>query len=431
MQLYVDRFERAHRVLNVPAFLLDYNRHWENPSSTDPSFFVQVILVMAAAASICPEICIDEMAKKTAHAHAVSWVDTAETWLSYSINRYPRCSNLLPNYCLLLIAKRAHCIQESSLWTSAGTFVRLTMAAGYHREPSPTAKISPYHREMRRRLWTTAIELELQCSVERGMPPSVKYSDFSVEPPLHINDDQLQESIKDSPTQVPLTTWTDSSFQVLLRRSLKARLEICTFINEGLERDDLDKIQVLGQQLSSALSEIPDWNNPLAGPREQQTVTYVKRMLSVYVQQYMILLHIPFAIHSEESYHSAVCRRARLDSAVIIIDHYTKLIEAQILPAVGCKTSLVLAAINICHEIYVSCRPTGEYKCEFKWDLPRVIIANSFVEILRRGFRHTQRTSTICGAAHRDCRKCAPYSGEANGCDTTWSRRVLFISHGH
>lgn len=363
IQTFVDRFEKTHRVLDVPAFLLEYNRHWDSPLSTHPSFLVEVILVMAAAASICPELCIDTMTRKTAHAYAVSWVDAAEAWLVYSVNVNAQYSNILANHCLLLIAKRSNRIQESSLWTSAGTLVRLAMAAGYHREPSPTAQISPYHREMRRRLWTTIVELELQCSVERGMPPSVKFSDFNVESPLHINDSQLQESMKDSVTQAPTTTWTDASFQVLLRRSLNARLDICSFLNGNSEHDEhAEKIQVLGQQLSSALCEIPAWNNPLAGPREQQMTTYVKGLLSVYIQQYMILLHIPFSLQTSQSYHSAICRRTKLDSAAIIINQYTRLIEARILAPVGCKIGLVLAAINICHEIYMSCKLNGELK---------------------------------------------------------------------
>ncbi|KAK4862028.1 hypothetical protein LT330_003166 [Penicillium expansum] len=360
VQTYIDRFEIIHRVLNISAFIADYNRHWASPLSTPASFLVQFLLVAATAASFHPEICINVMSQQTVHGHALDWIEAAESWLNSSINQPPQSWDTLATHCLLLIAKRANHIQESSFWTYTGALVRWAMAAGYHRESGSTARISPYFREMRRRLWMTIVELDLQASVERGMPPSVGREDFNIISPLNIDDSKLQESGQDPLKGMPLATLTDTSFQALLYRSLPVRLRICAFVNGCCEEDDFDQVLHLGEELEEALQDIPEWNNPQDNPRQQQTTMYVKRSLSIYLHQYTLLLHIRFAIQTPPSFKSTICRRARLEASLKILDHHQRLIHDENVPEQACRTGLVLAALNICHEIYTNFGPHGK-----------------------------------------------------------------------
>ncbi|CAI7630531.1 unnamed protein product [Penicillium glandicola] len=357
VQTYIDRFEIMHRVVNISAFIADYNRHWASPLCTPASFLVQFLLVAAAAASFHPEICINVMSQQTAHDHALHWLEVAELWLNSSTNQPPQSWDALATYCLLLIAKRANYIQGGSFWTQTGALVRWAMAAGYHRESGSTARISPYYREMRRRLWMTIVELDLQASVERGMPPSVGTEDFNITSPLNIDDAKLQESGQDPLKGMPLTTLTDTSFQVHLYRSLAVRLKICAFVNGCREQDDFDRVLQLGEELEEALQNIPEWNNLQDNPRQQQTTMYVKRSLSIYLHQYTLLLHIRFAIQTPPSFKSTICRRARLEASLKVLDHHQRLIHDENVPEQACRTGLVLAALNICHEIYTNFGP--------------------------------------------------------------------------
>lgn len=49
------------------------------------------------------------------------------------------------------------------------------------------SKVSPFYIEMRWRIWATIVELDLQASVDRGMPP-VREADFNTIPPIYIRD---------------------------------------------------------------------------------------------------------------------------------------------------------------------------------------------------------------------------------------------------
>ncbi|QQK46987.1 Fungal transcriptional regulatory protein, N-terminal [Penicillium digitatum] len=360
VQTYIDRFEIIHRVLNKSGFIADYNRHWASPLSTPASFLVQLLLVAATAASFHPEICIDVMNQKTVHEHALDWAEAAESWLNSSTNQPPQSWDTLATHCLLLIAKRANHIQESSFWTCTGALVRWAMAAGYHRESGSTARISPYYQEMRRRLWMTIVELDLQASIERGMPPSVGIEDFNIVSPLNIDDAKLQESGQDPLKGMPLATLTDTSFQALLYRSLTVRLKICAFVNGCHQQDDFDRVLHLGEELEEALQDIPEWNNPQDHPRQQQTTMYVKRSLSIYLHQYTLLLHIRVATQTPPSFKSTICRRARLEASLKLLDHHQKLIHDENVPEQACRIGLVLSALNICHEIYINFGPDDE-----------------------------------------------------------------------
>ncbi|RKL25260.1 hypothetical protein BFJ70_g12306 [Fusarium oxysporum] len=351
VQTYIDRYEITHRVLHIPTFIAKYNGYWTDRPSTPVCFLVQMLLVAATAASYHPGICIDAFSHKTTHDHAVKWVEAAEAWVSSQSNQPPRSWDILVSHSLLLIAKRANFIKEGSLWTSSGTLVRWAMAAGYHREVVSAARIPLFCREMRRRLWATIVELDLQASIERGMSPSVRIEDFNVKPPLNVDDENLEESMQDSLAGMPITTLTNISFQALLYRSLPVRLRICAFINGCCEEADFDKVLELEEELRQAFPDIPTFNNPQADPRQHQTATYIKSMLGIVLHQYMLLLHFHFLVQTTSSSKALICRRARLEASMKILDYYQRLLNDEALPEQACRTGLVLAALNICHEI--------------------------------------------------------------------------------
>ncbi|KAG8412737.1 hypothetical protein J3458_013178 [Metarhizium acridum] len=184
VQTYLDHVEVTHRVLYIPSLYRQYNRHWETAEETSENFLVQLCLIMAIASATRHEAATlvaspepIEMAKK--------WIQAAESWLN---SQHPTSVESLPSLqvqCLLLVAKRANYIHETTLWASTGASVRWAMAAGYHREVGSEAPISPFYREMRRRLWATITELDLLAAMERGMPPSIRQDEFNTQAPVN------------------------------------------------------------------------------------------------------------------------------------------------------------------------------------------------------------------------------------------------------
>jgi hypothetical protein len=59
-------------------------------------------------------------------------------------------------------------------WMVFGLIVRAAMRLGLHREPSNYPHISVFKGEMQRRLWASILHLDLQTSLQVGLPRMLK-----------------------------------------------------------------------------------------------------------------------------------------------------------------------------------------------------------------------------------------------------------------
>ena len=75
-------------------------------------------------------------------------------------------------------------------WTLFSVAVRLGHSLALHRE-STWSGISPFTREVRRRLWWHIIDLDVVSLEDRGSEPFVLESSFDTARPLNINDDDM------------------------------------------------------------------------------------------------------------------------------------------------------------------------------------------------------------------------------------------------
>lgn len=75
-------------------------------------------------------------------------------------------------------------------WTLFSVAVRLAHSLTLHRE-STWSGISPFTREIRRRLWWHLVELDIRGLEDRGSDPFILESSFNTMLPLNINDDDM------------------------------------------------------------------------------------------------------------------------------------------------------------------------------------------------------------------------------------------------
>ena len=75
-------------------------------------------------------------------------------------------------------------------WTLLGLAVRLGHSLTLHRETT-WISISPFTREIRRRLWWHMIDLDIRGVEDRGSDPFITESSFSTKMPLNINDEDM------------------------------------------------------------------------------------------------------------------------------------------------------------------------------------------------------------------------------------------------
>ena len=93
-------------------------------------------------------------------------------------------------------------------WLLISVILHLAMRMGYHRDPYHFSGISPFEGEMRRRIWTTILQLDLALSLEMGLPRNATDKQIDTKQPSNLRDDDFEENTTNIPAPRPETEWT-------------------------------------------------------------------------------------------------------------------------------------------------------------------------------------------------------------------------------
>ncbi|KAK7905496.1 hypothetical protein LTR67_000219 [Exophiala xenobiotica] len=355
VDVYLDCVEPTHRVLHIPSFRREYTRCWGSPQTAAPGFVALLLAMMAGVlvlhnSSAARSMDVGPALRET----ALEWVEAAESFLQRRTRRPDL--RIFQICCLSIVARRVNGLSENQAFIATGSLVRRAMSAGYHREINDYAQVSPFSAEMRRRIWATIVELDLQASVDRGMPPSVREGDFNTIAPMNLNDDSIDENSSELPTAEPAEELTDSAFQAVLTTSISLRLRICAWVNSANIELDYDAALDMDEELSRHLNSIPVWGRPAVDDANNQQRSRIRVLLELTLRQYVILLHTPFASLSQQISKYAHSRRTRLEAATTILCQFRDMLQPSASNVIRCimPSDSLQAALTVCHELYMN-----------------------------------------------------------------------------
>lgn len=326
VQLYLDTLEKLYRILHVPSFTNEYNTFWENPTRGRPEFLAIVLTMIAAVRCMSPrQPLVFTGMSSSARELAIKCIKAVEAWLRQQSYK----NTCLENYqvrCLLVIAKLTNAYKRKRMWTEASALLKFGIAQGLHRDPSllggPVSrnkKTPVFEQEMRRRLWFTMLELELQTSVDRGMAPSSYTLPYDTPPPSNINDDEFDHSTQQLPASKPLHEPTDASFLCVAERSLALRISLTAMVND-LSDIRYEDALAYGERIMQSIEALPLW--PDSNSSELR-----RMILEVQLRQYLILLYGPFARQSEQKSQSSYAIMTCFNAAGNIVEQHAKLVS--------------------------------------------------------------------------------------------------------
>lgn len=331
--LYLTYIESTQRILHAPSFLRELEEFWgqkDAPNMVAPAFVVQLLLVLSCAWNLVDGASLQEKNGEELRCYtAVEWVLHAEKWLVNARIKRPDLHSLRLGI-LLIMAKNWHGMKRSQAWLATGILVKQAMLAGYHRDPSRYTRISVFNKQMRRRIWATIVELDLQVATDRGMPPTVQSSDYDTLPALNINDEEIHEASTETPEERPLGEITGSSFQTVMGRSLPLRLKACHLMHAPRISCRYEEIQRLDWELNRHLSQIPAWTWTTSDATDlvtRQKVILWKALIETKLAQSLLSIHTPFAIEAPREALFAPSARSRLEAATVILSTQRQLHE--------------------------------------------------------------------------------------------------------
>lgn len=219
---YQRTIETLYRILHVPSFRRHYDMVWTDGTDRPTAFLVQLKLVLAIGAILYDEKC-------SLRAQAIQWIYEAQTWLSSPVFKSQLGVQYLQMSVLLLLARELADVGGELVWISAGAVMRTAIYIGLHKDPAQLPRMSQLESEMRRRIWNTVLEMNLQFSLVSGGPCLISMEDFTTEPPGNFDDEQLTDTESDVR---PANTYTQTSVSIALRKTFTARLAVIKFLND-------------------------------------------------------------------------------------------------------------------------------------------------------------------------------------------------------
>ena len=304
---YLRTMERIYRVLHIPTFKRDYEAIWLPGSEPDPSFIIQLKLVLAIGATVHD----DQFSLRTS---AIQWVYEGQIWIS-DPDFKSKLLNLraLQINILLLLAREMTGVGEHVNWVSAGALIRSAMFMGLHRDPEFLPKRSFFASEMRRRIWNTILEVCLQSSIAQGGPPLMSASDFDTKPPGNFDDDQL---LAEDPSPRPESIRSDMSVAIALRKTFPLRLEITSFLNNVGTGGTYKETLRLDEKFKDALKTLRKSLQRAGDSNLRTAPTFEMRAVELIMYRYFLSLHMPFFSASLLGSSYAFSRKMVVDTSL-------------------------------------------------------------------------------------------------------------------
>jgi hypothetical protein len=219
---YLRTIETLYRILHVPTFRKQYEKLWVDSAEQPTAFLIQLKLVLALGAIVYDEKC-------SLRAQAMHWIYEAQTWLSSPSFKSQLGIQYLQMSILLLLARELADVGGELVWISAGSVLRTAIYIGLHKDPAQLQRMTHFECEMRRRIWNTVLEMNLQFSLMSGGPCLMSMEDFTTDPPSNFDDEQLTAA---ESTARPDNVFTQTSVAIALRKTFTARLAIMKFLND-------------------------------------------------------------------------------------------------------------------------------------------------------------------------------------------------------
>jgi hypothetical protein len=368
VSIYLENFESELRVLHKPSFLSTVDHFWEAHTTNLSQFFdfIPQLLCVLAIASSLDDSCLIESESTRGHGLASMYCDLVRIWLE-GLERKQRLKlSTLQTQVLLLIAKQSSVERVGDMWVATGSLVRSAMTIGLHRDPSESSQIPIFSAEMRRRLWATIVEMDLQISITCGMPTMVCATDFTCGIPTNVNDADLTPEMGHPPSPRSFAEWSDCLPQVVLAQSLRQRLNAARLLGNIEDGLDYNEVVRYAKDLEKLLQDLPPplKFNHLPDEDSQRSGRLMTRvMLDVHIRRTILNLYGPFAQAELGETNFAEARKGFIASSLVILC-YQDIFDPDFadldtiaslrywdLFHVCCKNDMMHASLGVCLEI--------------------------------------------------------------------------------
>ena len=299
INLYFATYESCYRILHYHSFYADYRHYLGQSDDSNSSFFLILVLIISAAGILHD----DADVRLDIAAKVPVWIDLCQGWLSAPLEKDRLTLRGIQISCLLLLVRQVNRIGSDLVWISTGSLLRMAMQMGLHQDPSSLAEdMDRSQAEMRRRLWYTILEMNIQTALDAGMSPMIAESDWTTQSPSVLSDTDLQPAQSPNQSEHIPAGPERALFQHALSQSITLRLEATKVINSLQEEPSYDEVLLLDTKLTTAFRHAVkilkdgDTTGGISKAANQFALDFFNHLF----RRYLLCLHFPYAIKTQQ-----------------------------------------------------------------------------------------------------------------------------------
>ena len=222
---FLKSVEIAPILLHTPTFLKEYEHFWDHQAQT-PMLWIGLLFAIICLAVLHQQSGFEPSSpvRNTQDGADIGRSDRlyrAKTAQCLILGNYTKPSRYTIETLLLYMhieyvrSKDA----QTGLWILLGITIRLALRMGYHRDGSDfSSQISPFHAEMRRRVWCIIIMMDAGAAAQFGLPRMVQVPQSNTAEPRNLLDEDIQEDMLELPSARPESISTPVQYFVAKNR---------------------------------------------------------------------------------------------------------------------------------------------------------------------------------------------------------------------
>ncbi|KAF7553054.1 hypothetical protein G7Z17_g3920 [Cylindrodendrum hubeiense] len=211
--LHFDSYIITPYLIHGKKFLREYESFWKDPSATSIAWIGLMFSMLYVAAQL--QTFTMEFTDGRAESLKAEYLTMKDAFREKAVQclilaRYTTGGPYILETLITVLTGEFILLKESATdgWLLIGMILHLAMRMGYHRDPDHFPGISPFEGEMRRRIWTTILQLDLVLSLEMGLPRSAAGTHIDTKQPRNLRDCDFEEDTTEMPPPRPETEWT-------------------------------------------------------------------------------------------------------------------------------------------------------------------------------------------------------------------------------
>lgn len=310
--IYMTTYERMYRILHMPSFYKEYDAFWLDQASSSTAFRMKLILILALS------VILNDNGTEPALANRQSrtWLYAAQWWLTGPTEKSTFNLEGVQVACLLQLARQMTAAGRA--WISSGSLLQMAFSVGLHRDPSHFQAMSPFQAEMQRRLWATALELNLMAAMDSPMHLSIDLDSYDTKPPANVSDRDIGPDDDSPVASQPDTILTDTSLQRFLLKHLPERVEVIRRLNSVRGLDYAETIDLANRIKSSCTQLTQLFDTHSSSPL---LTKFHHHLLDIHFRLHTLRLHRHLFLRKPDDASSYLARKVCVDAAMAIASH--------------------------------------------------------------------------------------------------------------